>query len=283
MDTEARQLGLKYMQAAEQADTASTKLLEQARDASMAFSLRQDSASAGRRAVLAQQAYKHRVNAAVTRQMAAYALLAADAGDKAVSAQAVAAQVKDAQRQKVLITEAEHATKRRNLMLQAMEATKASLKNVPGLPAVYAGRPPSAEQTTVNGSTTWRSSEYVERAGTFFPADIRAAAGSFAGVGVQGHDAWFHGLKTALADCACKAEEACREQVKSVISSDPAAIGADQRADALVAKMKARGLQGLGSKMTPPTFETIKSNPIPSIAVGLGVVTLIYLAVRSRK
>lgn len=282
MDVEARQLGLKYLNAAKAADTEADKLLVEARKASMEFGVKQDSAMAARRAVLAQQAYKHRLSAVAGRQMAAYALLAADAGDKAVKASKVAKQVDESERQRVLITEAEQATARRNLMMQAMEATKSALKNVPSLPAKFTGRPVSNEQMTVNGSQTWRSPAYVERASFFFPSDIRAAAGSFAGVGMQGDGAWFHGVLGAMEEGVRQAEAQAAEAAKNVIDSDPLALGADQQAQGIIAKLKAEWESN--RKTMPPMMAAVKAHvsgsPTLHLAGLAAVVGLVYYFTR---
>jgi hypothetical protein len=282
MDVEARQLGLKYLNAAKAADTEADKLLVEARKASMAFGVKQDSAMAARRAVLAQQAYKHRINAVAGRQMAAYALLAADAGDKAVKASTVAKQVAESERQRVLITEAEQASARRNLMMQAMQATTGALKNVPGLPAKFTGRPVSSEQMTVNGSQTWRSPAYVERASFFFPSDIRAAAGSFNGVGMQGDDAWFYGVSAAMDESVKQAEAQTAEAAKSVVDSDPSGMGAEQQAQGIIAKLKAEW--ETNRKTMPPMMDAVKTHVSGSPTIHLvglaAVVGLVYYFTR---
>lgn len=245
MDTEARQLALRNFEAAKRAETDAARLFNDAKRAT-------EKTPGSRAAVLAQQAYKNRLNAEVGRHRAAFALLAANLGEQAEGARKLAATVKNAEKQRVLIAEAQHAERRRNLMMQAADAVTKSLENLPGMSANQT--PPSAQQTTVGISTSFRSPEFLSRFTHFFPGDVRAAAGSIQNNGFAGLD--------AVGECEVCAQRDL-EQVRMKCAELPHRVSGssgDPMYSALVNKGVgfARHLAGLGSDnvsvgVVPPT------------------------------
>ena len=261
MDIEARQLALRNFEAVKRAETESARLFNEAKSASIR-------APGTRAAVQAQQAYTNRLNAQVGRFRAAYALLAAEQGEKAESANTLARATKDASRQRTLQLTAAHAERRRNLMLTAADAVSKAMDNLPGVSV--AQKPPSAQQTTVGGSTAFRSPEFLERFTHFFPGDIRAAAGSIQNNGFAGLDAVAECATCLQRDLATVTEN-CQRLSGAVMS------GGDPAYSALLQRGSAMALSGLGSETV--AVGVASPAPKPSLLMLAGLVGAGALAV----
>lgn len=281
MDTEARQLGLKYLENFKAGESASRSLLEAARAASMEYGSTGMTFHAGRRAALAREAYTNRINATASRYMATYALLAAQEGDKAMSAQAVARRAAEGSRERVLALETVgHATRRRDLMLQASQAAASVLPNAPGLPIELTGAPVSASQQIPTGrSDTFRPEGFVSRTGVFFPSAIRAAAGSLKGLhgsGLHGFSddrdsaAWMGSVLSHFGDGTANLEKAIQTATSQVTGQDPATAELAQTAEA-----QARGL--LATLTARHDLEMVNGPPYLHIAAtALATAALLY-------
>lgn len=234
MDVEARQLALQYLKRAEQADTQATALLEAARKANKAVALNPTNAEQARRATLAREAYNARMNAEVGRVMAAFALLAEREGTRAQTARQVLSKVQDAQRQEVLVESAKGGELRRNIMLQAAQAAEKALQSAPGLPAFVVDNKMSAgaDQMTVGASGFFRPSKVQEVQGSFFPADVRAAAGSLRGLG------WTDSFLTSIENDAKAVADEAKRLADEVAAQEPGSAGLSQEAGGLIARLR---------------------------------------------
>jgi hypothetical protein len=287
MDTNARQLALDNLKAANQSKTESVALLNAAQAAAKTAVLNQDSAMAGRAQMLASSAYKARMNSEVGRFRAAFALLAAKQGDQVQSTQAVADKAESAARQKPLIESVQHATRRRNLLLQAGEQSAKLLDNLPGLPPWLVGmRSVGADQVTMNRvvGVGMRTQDYVERTSMFFPRDIRVAAAVSAGGQIRGLDdlgdldgaSWFGAVCKCMEHDVAQLQGLMSAEADKLLGQDPAAAAIGQQAIALHNRLHAMGsgeggsLHGLGA--ADDTSSTTKL-----IIVGVGLAAAVYL------
>jgi len=267
MAIEARQLSLRYLNAAKRAETESARLLVEAQ--------KETKRSPGSRAaVLAQQAYENRLNAEVSRYMAAFSLVAADLGAEAVSARRVAQSIQNATQQRVLIEKAQHAERRSNLMQLAADSMTKAVKDLPGLKY---GKPPSGQQVTVGMTQSFRPAAFTDRFAHFFPSDIRAAAGSFEGVDVQAasfgasddvvleaRHAIARDLPTVRANC-----RALADRVPGT-SGDPGAAVRIQQAIGLAAS-------GFGDAAGDMSFSSAHYGmSLKTVVIGAGVAGLAY-------
>ncbi len=217
---------------AKRAITESGNLLMQAQQANEAFAVDQNSVTAARRAMLAQKAYDRRMSAEVGAAHAAFSLLAQSESNALARTNAVMQQVTDAERQRTLQREVKLRGLRVNAMVEAMRATQKAFDATPGLPSEVVGpfavTPPSAQQMTVGMTQTFRSPGYVERAGAFFPSDIRAAAGSFGDVSSAkplNARAWSDTCNRCMQGDAQRLKARIRELVeKTVTTPDTAAL-----------------------------------------------------------
>lgn len=236
-DIEARQLMLQQLNRVKQADTQAKSLLEQARGSSMAFARNPTSMVQGRTASLAQQAYTSRVNAEIGRVRAAYALLAEQQGNIAATANATLRSVKDSRQKAVLIETSKAASLRRNIMLQAGAAAEKAFRVAPPLPGSV--DPISSQQRTVGLTENYRPPSYVNRASGFFPADVRAAAGSLSGAD-HGTLGWFASAEAVINDGAQKVLVAAHEAAKSVTGQEAGAADLSVQAEGLVDQLRAQ-------------------------------------------
>lgn len=238
LDVEARQLGLWHLENARRGESESAKLLSAAVEANMEFARTQSDAAKARRALLARRAYETRINAELGRTMAAYALLAEREGTKALSAREAMQRAEAAKRREVLVEEAKGGQMRRNIMLQAAKAAARALDAAPGLPASVVGAVPSANQATVGLTETFRPPKYIERAGAFFPLDVRAAAGTLQGL-AQG-DEWVQQLTSSISNDAAEVVKRAHEYAAEVASQEPGAAALAEEAKSLTDTLKAR-------------------------------------------
>lgn len=169
---EARQLSLRFFEAAKRGETLSRSLLQEASKETVR-------APGSRAAVLAQRAYDERMSAEVSRFTAAFALVAHDLGQQARSARSVAEQVKDMTQRRVTLERVRNTERHADAML---EAARAMTKATEHLPGIGLPKPPSAHQVTVGTSAAFRPASFLDRFAHFFPSDIRAAASSLSGV-----------------------------------------------------------------------------------------------------
>ena len=247
-DTEARAFVLDAYSVATAGETESTKLMRAATEANRDFALNQSDAAAARRAVLAKQAYNARMNSEVAKVRAAYALLAAEEGEKAISAEAMMNRV-DLARRGQLLKDTQRARARRNVLIQAMQSTDKVFASMPGLPSQYTGLPPSGTQATVGSTQTFRDPAFLTRASAFFPADIRAAAGALNGVKMPA-DSWLNGVIGCVdRDAAVMRQRANDEAKKCACNAieDSAVLGFCQRAE----KMSQMGMLSSETALNP--------------------------------
>lgn len=239
MDTEARQLALQYLNRAERGQTESLRLLDAAQQANMDFAQNQSDAAKARRAALARRAYQSRVSAELGRVMAAYALLAEREGSRALSARQAMARVQDAQKREVLVEEAKGGELRRGIMLQAMQAAAKAFDAAPGLPEKLVAAMPGPEQSTVGMTEMFRPPAYIKRAGAFFPMDVRAAAGTLAGLAEP--EAWTGDVEKSLTEDAANVVKRAHELAAEVAAQEPGAAALAEEAKSLGTQLKARG------------------------------------------
>lgn len=237
-DIEARQLVLQQLNRVKQADTQARALLEQARAASFSLAKNPSSAVQGRTTMLAQKAYTSRVNAEIGRVRAAYALLAEREGNAAATAQQTLKSVKDSRQRAVLIQTSRAASLRRNIMLQAGAAAEKAFSFAPPLPGAVA--PVSAQQTTTGLTSNYRPPSYVARAGDFFPADVRAAAGSLRGLADVGSLGWLGQAEAVINDGAQKVLNAAHDAAKAVTAQEAGASDLSVQAEGLVNQLRAQ-------------------------------------------
>lgn len=267
MAIEARQLSLRYLNASKRAETESARLLVEAQ--------KETKRGPGTRAaVLAQQAYETRLNAETSRFMAAFSLVASDLGAEAVSARQVARTAQNATQQRVLVEKAQHAERRSNLMSLAADSMTKALKDLPGLKY---GKPPSGQQVTVGMTQSFRPSAFTDRFAHFFPADIRAAAGSFQGVDTlsasfgASEDAVLE-ARHAIARDLPTVRANCRRLADHVpgVSGDPGAAARIQQAIGLADS-------GLSADTAAAVLST-PSSPVSlkTVLLGAGAVGLAY-------
>lgn len=186
-DPEARNAALVAVDAMMMGASRSAQLLAQAQAATMDGSVA-STVQLQRAAMLANQAYRERTNAEVAKYRAMYAIAAEEAGNKAVSWSNVAQQARDDRAKAVAFEKSKYHTVQRDLMVQAANATANALKAVPPLPLVG---PQQATQDDMyrpveahgRPSFGWRPTLYRELAGSFYPADVRRAAGGLSGMG----------------------------------------------------------------------------------------------------
>ena len=176
-DTEASQLALKQLRAMDAGASASGAALAKAWAANVEAGKNPSNANLMRRAALAQDAYDHRVSSEKSRMGAAYSLMAAREGGKAISAQQAMSQATTAAQREVLVQQAKFATLRRNVMLQAAESAQKNFK-VPALPPLMRASSTGNQEVTLNLKDAWRPPGWVERTNLFFPEDVRVAAGA---------------------------------------------------------------------------------------------------------
>ncbi len=194
-----QQAALRAFQNALAADVESREFLNQAIAANQQLVLADKgipaSALVQRRAMLAQDAYRNRMNAEAGRVRAAYALQASQAGEEFMTAREALKQATDAKQIRTLVSRADSAALRTNLMVQAMEATTEAYKGAPGLPGTLTNGVPlaanagagfpsatSSQQNTPGRAQLFRSDTWLQRANQQFPADVRAAAGALSGM-----------------------------------------------------------------------------------------------------
>lgn len=264
-DIEARQLALQYIDRAAKAETASKVLLKQAQQANMDFARNQSDAAAARRAVLAQQAYTHRMSAELGRTMAAYALLAEKEGARALTAREALSRVQDSRQREVLIEEVKGGELRRNIMLQAASAATKALSVAPGL-AVPPGA--GASQSTPGNTGVFRA-QYVEKLkGQFYPSDIRVASSALAGLS---GDEWMSSLLESIERDAKAVSQKANELASEASAQEPGAAGLSQQADGVINQLKRRA-------MAEHNWSRPPSMPLLHMAVaGVGVLLLTRL------
>lgn len=250
MDVAARQLVLTQLKRAETGDTQSRELLKMAQDANMTFMSTGGSALEGRRAVLARRAYDTRVNSVVGRVRAAYALLAENEGNTAISARQAAARVTLASQKEVFIVRAKNAELRRNIMLQAQQAAEKAFDAAPGLPESIGGKAGfvSSAQVTLGITESYRPPSYISRTNDFFPADIRAAAGSLKGFDLPGASrggtdsplGWLGAVEASIEADAQKVEARAHELAKQVTAQEAGTSNLSVQAESLVTQLRDR-------------------------------------------
>jgi len=259
MDIEARQLALTQLNRAKQGDSKARESLKLAREANAEFAANRSSAALGRRSVLAQEAYKARQNAEVGRVRAAYALLAAREGAAALTAQQTIAQVTNAQQREVLVTQSKNAQLRRNIMLQASHAAEKAFDAAPPLPGTIGGAERSGGQVTVGLTENYRPPSYVKHAGSFFPLDVRAAAGALRGLG-EAPSSWCEGTEAAIDAGAQAVADRANELATAVTQQEPGAANMSVQAQGLVAQLRSQHGR-----------ESVNGIPWLHIAIGLAV------------
>lgn len=238
LDVEARQLAKQFLDRAQRGETESYGLLKAAQKANVDFATNQSSAAAARRAQLARRAYETRVNAELSRTMAAYALLAEREGTRALTARETLKRVQDAKRKETLVEEAKGGSMRRSIMMQAMQATAKALDAAPGLPESVVGMMPGPSQATVGLTDEFRAPEYISRAGAFFPLDVRAAAGSLKGL-AQGTD-WDSTLLDRISEDTAAVVKRAHELAAEVMKQEPGTSGMTDEAKSLTDTLKLR-------------------------------------------
>lgn len=185
-DVEASQFALRALDVMEKGASASGDYLAEAWRANMAAGRDPSDAMKMRRAVLAQRAYENRVTSEKGRMMAAFSIMASREGNDAITAQQAALRARTAQERQVLVERAKHATRRRNVMLEAAEVASKSF-NAPALPPLVAqGSAFNDGEMTVGLTNEFRPPSLVKRTNLFFPNDVRVAAGAAGGESLKG-------------------------------------------------------------------------------------------------
>lgn len=275
----ARALAIDELNKVKLAATRSGEMLAAARKANLDWATSKTAFNAGRRMVTAQEAYTSRMNLEAGRVRAAYALLAMSEQDAMTTASRTAAQVTDAQRKDVLVRTAKMHGLRLNAMVQAIKATDEALKNVPGLPGNLVGRAASSSQVNIGMSQTFRSPAQLELMGRFFPSDIRAAAGSFEGVGLQDCDEFATQCEKCMREDAANVASRAREYARRAANLDPSSAALAQKAEALADR-----LGTTEAAVSAASTNSVAVGPfrVPKVALGLGAAGfLVFLFTRS--
>ncbi len=277
-DVTSSNLSLSLLNAAKDGETKAAEFLKMARKANLDHATSPNDFTAGRRAVLARKAYDAKVNAGVARTRAAFALLAKDEGDKALAARAGMARATTVPAHGVFVEQVKRAEFRRSIMLQASEAAATAFDAAPGLPASIGGPSGSASagQITVGHNDQYRPPSYVERAGGFFPSDIRAAASSLRGLPGMNtnspHDAplgWIAGLEAACDEAAVRVESAGLQKAAAITSQEASTADLQVQAEGIIQQLSARH-----------TAEMVNGVPYLHIAGGLIIGALLYKFLR---
>ena len=191
-DPAARQAAVLAINSMMRGATRAGALLEQAKQAAISAAINKSSVDLQRAQQAAQEAYKQRTNAEVAKYRAAYALMAENEAGQAVSMAQAAASAKDAASQRILIQKSNYHAARRDLMVQAANATSKALKQIPPLDPTIAPAPQqerAGEQmyrradAQARPSFNWRPSAYRAVVGNLYPADVKRAAGALVGLG----------------------------------------------------------------------------------------------------
>lgn len=280
-DTEARKAALTAVDDMMRGASRSADLLSQAQAATV-NGMYSPQVGLQRASMLANQAYRERTNAEVAKYRAMFALAAEDAGNKSVSWGTVAARAQDARTHAAAIEKSNYHRVQRDLMVDAANATANALKAVPPLPLVGPQLDTQddmyrAVETPSKPSWGWRPKLYRELMGSFYPADVRRAAGGLQGMGdgrfgdtSAPSDAW-DALLNAFGHGVQATGEAAAQEGNKVAASNPsggAIIGT--AGNILAALTRMMGIKGNAATNQPASTDS----PFPWIPVVGGVAAL---------
>lgn len=253
-DVRTRSLALRAVDAMMKGQSYASALLKEAWDANEAYGRNMTDANKARRAQAARRAYNARISSEQARFMAAYAILA---DDESWWASMNPASTRDAVQREVVIEKKKGAELRRNIMVQAAQATTEALKNAPPLPGEWAKRSDTIQQMSVNVTGNWRPPAYIERANVFFPEDVRAAAGGLKGVQLNGSitadeagPAWWNAYLGHVQSGVNKVGTAAQEAAMKVAAQHPGTQSMVQSAGSLLEELK-QGQESMAHGSTP--------------------------------
>lgn len=296
LDPEAKQAFLTAVKEAQAGASYSGHMLKQAQKANADFAVSQSNIALGRRAVATREAYRGAMNAELARQRAAFLLLAEEAGNKAALSRTTLARVVDGQQQRVLVEKVGVFESRRATLLQAAGATAKALESIPPLPPALAAGAPFKQTNEVSATFNapgWRPKLFDERAGLFFPRDVRHAAGSLGdgnltpiptGTTPTPASSWSDAITRAIAYGAAVVGQAAQTEGAKASQGDPTAAGAYQTVgDILDTIGRTLGVNlSAGMQGTPPGALEERSSPglsgyILPIAGGLALLGVVVL------
>lgn len=271
-DLPATQLALKALDAMNRGASTSGRYLDEAWKANIAAGEQPTDVMKMRRAALARDAYEARVTSEKGRMVAAYALLAAREGTKAITAQQAAQQAQDASQRQVLVDTAKFATLRRNVMLEAAQAAEKSFK-VPALAPALQQASSTNQEMSLNRSSLYRPPAWVNRSNTFFPDDVRVAAGAAGALGSLGAlpaTPWWDAFVQHQAQGVMAGFAEAERAVAPIVAQEPGSAAVAEEAKTLMQTLQP------GQVATAQTASSSLIDRLPWWALPVGAAALYY-------